>query len=583
MGMVLDQVGNVGDCPISLDTLDGAADPGSGAGRGSMETAMALDEDDNNDSGLQKQLDLRSLFVDYLRRIQDNLDTLEDRSRRQEERSESLEQQLDRIETSNQEILIQLNHLTMAIESIHNTESNRQTPTSGMASHNNLTVLPSSVAGRAASHSPSQLSGPLGPAALSHHSQLVAQAAAAAAAAAAASGTSVGGQGSSSGSSNHHSRFTLALEKLQAEQQRNLTNANLNSARRSTNLHDHLHSPSNNLPPLSNNASPGSGYASLRKSTNNNHQTGSFNSGGGSSSRMRAGSPQPHNITSANLMSHHHHHHHQQQHHSQHHNHHQSSNHSPASMSPPGSINGHRLSAHHHRSSSAAAAAAAANSPAAILAASQFLSALASSSRPSSLSSLTNAAALASAAGAVNCSNHPNNNQNMRDSLNQNSNSPTNLTNIAKSSSALVIHNVHSSSSHNNNISNNNNSHHHNSTSSSSHLHTPSSASHLLNNPHYQTVRTKYSTRRYSRRRVGPEEAMADPSIRSTVALKMPVVPKTILIVLKHRLTVQTAITLACARTGEKLRKGAIQKKLEAMFREPGAVDSFLDEWNRSE
>ena len=101
-----------------------------------------------------------------------------------------------------------------------------------------------------------------------------------------------------------------------------------------------------------------------------------------------------------------------------------------------------------------------------------------------------------------------------------------------------------------------------------------------MNNPHYQTVRTKYSTRRYSRRRVGPEEAMADPAIRSTAQLKMPVVPKTILIVLKHRLTVQTAITLACAQTGERLRKGAIQKKLEAMFREPGAVDSFLAEWD---
>jgi len=105
-------------------------------------------------------------------------------------------------------------------------------------------------------------------------------------------------------------------------------------------------------------------------------------------------------------------------------------------------------------------------------------------------------------------------------------------------------------------------------------------ASLLMNNPHYQTVRTKYSTRRYSRRRVGPDEAMADPAIRATVQLRMAVVPKTILIVLKHRLTVQTAITLACAQTGERLRKGAIQKKLEAMFREPGAVDNFLAEYD---
>lgn len=112
--------------------------------------------------------------------------------------------------------------------------------------------------------------------------------------------------------------------------------------------------------------------------------------------------------------------------------------------------------------------------------------------------------------------------------------------------------------------------------------HAHPAASLLVNSPHYQTVRTKYSTRRYSRRRVGPEEAMADPAIRATVNLKMPVVPKTILIVLKHRLTVQTAITLACAQTGERLRKGAIQKKLEAMFREPGAVDAFLAEWDHS-
>lgn len=74
---------------------------------------------------------------------------------------------------------------------------------------------------------------------------------------------------------------------------------------------------------------------------------------------------------------------------------------------------------------------------------------------------------------------------------------------------------------------------------------------------------------------------MADPAIKATAQRRIPVVQKTILIVLKHRLTVKTAIDLACGQTGERLRKGAIQKKLEAMFRDPPAVELFLAEWDQ--
>lgn len=142
-------------------------------------------------------------------------------------------------------------------------------------------------------------------------------------------------------------------------------------------------------------------------------------------------------------------------------------------------------------------------------------------------------------------------------------------------------------SNNNNNVNSNNNDHHLSPRSSSAtpvahSIPNPRSYRALSNPTNYRTVRTKYSTRRFSRRRVGPEEAMADPAIRATAQLRIPVVQKTILIVLKHRLTVQTAITLASMPTGDRLRKGAIQKKLEAMFGEPGAVEAFLAEWDQT-